>query len=68
MNVSEQVEAYFASQPEPKQGDLRLLHRRILAEFPECRLWFTDGTDAGGKVVANPNIGYGAYTRTYADG
>ena len=68
MDVPEQVEAYLASQPEPKQADLRRLHAHILAEFPGCRLWFTDGTNAGGKVVANPNIGYGAYTITYADG
>src|SRR5215475_8447972 len=52
----------------PEQVDLRRLHAYILAEFPGCRLWFTDGTNADGKVVANPNIGYGAYTITYADG
>ena len=40
----------------------------MLASFPECRLWFNDGTNEDGKVVANPNIGYGAYTITYADG
>ena len=40
----------------------------MLAEFPDARLWFTDGTNEHGKVVANPNIGYGAYTITYADG
>ena len=68
MNVAAQVEAYLAGQPEPKQADLRWLHARMLAEFPECKLWFTDGTDAAGKVVANPNIGYGASTMTYADG
>src|SRR5215831_18726407 len=68
MDVPEQVEAYLASQPEPKQADLRRLHAHILAEFPGCRLWFTDGTNADGKVVANPNIGYGACTITYADG
>src|SRR6476659_7685392 len=68
MDVPEQVEAYLVSQPEPKQADLRRLHAHILAEFPGCRLWFTDGTNADGKVVANPNIGYGAYTITYADG
>jgi hypothetical protein len=33
-----------------------------------CRLWFTDGRNTDGKVVANPNIGYGAYTIAYADG
>ena len=68
MDVPEQVEAYLASQPEPKRADLRRLHAHLLAEFPGCRLWFTDGTNADGKVVANPNIGYGAYTITYADG
>lgn len=68
MDVPEQVEAYLASQPGPRQADLRRLHAHILAEFPGCRLWFTDGTNADGKVVANPNIGYGACSITYADG
>jgi Domain of unknown function (DU1801) len=68
MDIPEQVEAYLASQPVPKQADLRQLHAHMLVEFPECRLWFNDGTNANGKVVANPNIGYGAYTITYADG
>ena len=40
----------------------------MLAEYPECRLWFDDGTNEDGKVVANPNIGYGVYTITYANG
>jgi hypothetical protein len=68
MDIPEHVEAYLASQPEPKQTDLRQLHGRILAEFPDCRLWFDDGTNESGKVVANPNIGYGMYTITYANG
>src|SRR6187200_407574 len=68
MEIAERVEAYLAGQPEPKQTDLRQLHARMLAEFPESRLWFIDGTNEDGKVVANPNIGYGAHTTTYADG
>ncbi len=68
MDIPEQVEAHLASQPEPKQTDLRRIHTHVLAEYPGCRLWFTDGTNEAGKVVANPNIGYGAYTITYADG
>jgi hypothetical protein len=68
MNTPERVEAYLASQPEPKQTDLRQLHAHMLAEFPQCRLWFNDGTNEAGKVVANPNIGYGVYTISYADG
>ena len=68
MDTPERVEAFLASQAEPKQTDLRHLHAHMLAEFPRCRLWFNDGTNEDGKVVANPNIGYGVYTITYADG
>lgn len=68
MTVPEQVEAYLATEPEPKQADLRRLHALVMAEFPECRLWFSDGTNEAGKVVANPSIGYGVYTITYANG
>lgn len=67
MDVLERVEAYLASQPEPKQTDLRQLHALVLAEFPDAKLWFSDGTNEDGKVVANPSIGYGVYTITYAD-
>jgi hypothetical protein len=68
MDIAERVEAYLASQAEPKQTELRWLHAQVLAEFPDSRLWFDDGTNADGKVVANPNIGYGVYTISYADG
>ena len=68
MEIPEQVEAYLASQPEPKQADLRRLHAHLLAEVPACRWGFSDGTNEAGKVVSNPNIGYGGYTITYADG
>ena len=68
MDTADRVEAYLASQPEPKQTDLRRLHAHMLAEFPASRLWFNDGTNEDGKVVANPNIGYGVHTITYADG
>jgi hypothetical protein len=68
MDTPERVEAYLAGQPEPKQADLRQLHAQVLADHPDARLWFTDGTNEAGKVVANPNIGYGVYTIGYADG
>lgn len=68
MNTQAQIESYLASHPEPKQTDLRALHKLALQTFPGCKLWFTDGTNEDGKVVANPNIGYGAYTIRYADG
>lgn len=44
------------------------LHKRILTLFPGCKLWFMDGKNNENKIVTNPNIGYGEYTITYADG
>lgn len=44
------------------------LHRIILDVMPECKLWFIDGKNNEGKIVSNPNIGYGFYTIKYADG
>jgi Domain of unknown function (DU1801) len=68
MNVQEQIGEYIASQPEPKRTDLQELHRIILEVKPACKLWFLDGRNSEGKIVSNPNIGYGFYTITYADG
>ena len=66
--IHDQVEAYLAGLSATKQADVRAVHARILADLPDSRVWFSDGIDESGKVVANPNIGYGAYTITYADG
>jgi hypothetical protein len=68
MSVQGEIEAYIAGQPAAKQGELRDLHRLILGVSPDCRLWFLDGRDETGKVVTNPNIGYGATTLDYANG
>lgn len=68
MNVQEQIKTYIASQPEPKRDDVQALHQLILKALPKCKLWFSDGKDADGKIVSNPNIGYGAYTIKYANG
>lgn len=68
MNVPEQVEAYIASQPDPKRSDLQALHNIILQVRPACKLWFLDGKNSENKTVSNPNIGYGSYTIQYADG
>lgn len=40
----------------------------ILQVSPKCKLWFLDGKDDKGKIVSNPNVGYGAYTIKYANG
>jgi len=68
MSVEEQIETYIASQLEPKRADLRALHDLTLQLSPTSKLWFTDGKNSEGKIVANPNIGYGHYTISYADG
>lgn len=68
MTTEQQIAAHIATQPEPKRSDMKALHERILGVSPEAKLWFSDGRDSTGKVVANPTIGYGAYTIHYANG
>lgn len=68
MNIQEEIKKYIASQPEPKRGDMQKLHHIIPGLMPGCKLWFLDGKNGVGKIVSNPNIGYGAYTIKYADG
>ena len=68
MNVKEQVKEYLNSLSDPKRADMEALHARILQALPECRLWFLDGKDDKGKIVTNPQIGYGLQTIKYADG
>lgn len=68
MDVQEQINSYITSQPQPKQSDMKALHRRILEVLPGCKLWFEDGKNSESKTVSNPNIGYGQYTIKYADG
>ena len=67
-NVLEQINAYLESQPEAKRSEMKSLHSAIVSFFPDCRLSFLDGTDDQGRVITNPNIGYGRQTMTYADG
>ena len=68
MSVKEQIANYIASQPEPKRSDVQELHRVLLQVSPKFKLRFLDGKNSEGKIVSNPNIGYGSYTMKYADG
>src|ERR1700733_12476090 len=68
MNVQEQIEEYIASQSEPKHSEMQALHQLILQVLPACKLWFLDGKDDKGKIVTNPDIGYGLQTIKYANG
>lgn len=68
MTLQQQIQAYLDAQPDAKRSDMLTLHRAFLELMPGCRLWFLDGRDDSGKVVSNPNIGYGLRTIQYADG
>jgi hypothetical protein len=68
MTVKEQIADYIASQPEPKRSDLQELHRLLLQVSPKFKLRFLDGKNSEGKIVSNPNVGYGSYTTKHADG
>jgi len=68
MNVQEQTKKYIASQPEPKRSEMQTLNDLILRVKPDAKLWFLDGRNEEGKVVSNPNIGYGSYTMKLAGG
>jgi len=68
MNVEEQIKEHIASHAEPKRSEMQQLHELILGVSPGCKLWFLDGKDASGKVVTNPDIGYGSRDHKYADG
>jgi hypothetical protein len=68
MNVQEQIKEHIASHPEPKRSEMQQLHDLILGIDPQCKLWFLDGKDMSGKVVSNPDIGYGSRDHKYADG
>ena len=66
--TEEQIKKYVASQPVAKRSEMQTIHELALQVSPSCKLWFNDGKNSDGKIVTNPNIGYGFYTIKYADG
>lgn len=68
MIIKEQIKKYIATLPVPKRDEVGALHKSILQVMPKCKLWFLDGKDKKGKIVSNPNIGYGLQTIKYAGG
>lgn len=68
MNVHTQIRGYLASLAGPTGSDMQVLHDWIVGVAPECKIWFLDGKDRAGKVVSNPNIGYGVLDSKLADG
>jgi hypothetical protein len=68
MNIEKHIQTYFESLSELKRADMKYLHQRTTQILPKGKLWFLDGKDDKGKVVTNPNIGYGQHTIHYKDG
>jgi len=68
MNTHEQIQQYIEAQPIQKRSDIGTLHKYIVQVLPKSELWFLDGKDDNGKIISNPNIGYGRQTIKYADG
>lgn len=68
MNVQKQIKEHIASHAEPKRSEMQQLHELILGVSPGCKLWFLDGKNSEGKLVSNPDIGYGSRDHKYADG
>lgn len=68
MNTEEQIKAHIANHPEPKRSEIEELHNMILKIMPTSKLWFLDGKDETGKMITNPDIGYGHQTIKYTDG
>lgn len=68
MDISQKIKEYISAQSASKQLELKELHNQIQKLMPESKLWFLDGKDKNGKIVSNPNIGYGQQIIKYADG
>lgn len=68
MTTKSDISSYLLSLPELKRAEMETLHKHIQKLLPKAKLWFLDGKDEKGKVVSNPNIGYGSQTMKYADG
>lgn len=68
MENQEPIVSYLTSLPATRRADMEALHQRLLQWIPDAKQWFLDGRDETGKIVANPQIGYGSQTIRYADG
>jgi hypothetical protein len=68
MDTHIQISEFLNSLSETKKKDIEFIHQRILDLYPKEKLWYVDGKNETGKVVANPQIGYGHYTIQYTDG
>lgn len=63
-----QIQSFLHSLPAPKAAMLQALHQAIQEKFSHKEISFLDGKDESGKIVSNPNIGYGSQFIHYKDG
>lgn len=68
MTTEQEIQNYINSLPESKKYEMQELHKMILEIMPNEKLWFLDGKNEKGKIVSNPNIGYGIHIIKYANG
>ena len=68
MTTDDQIAAYISGHPAPKRADLQRLHDLMMQILPDGRRWFLNGKTPEGKVVSNPNIGYGTFAKPHAGG
>lgn len=66
--IKQEIESYISSLEVNKGREIQLLHKLIVVAAPQAKLWFLEGKNSLGKVVANPNIGYGSCTLPLAGG
>lgn len=68
MDIKLAILNYLNNLPEPKRTEITRIHQAIIEIIPTAQLWFLEGTNTSGKVVTNPNIGYGNCTLQLAGG
>lgn len=68
MTTQDQITHYIEGLSKSKSVEIQELHQFIQKIKPDGKLWFLDGKNEEGKVVTNPNIGYGSLMIKYANG
>lgn len=68
MDTLKEIQDFIATLSKPKRSEINELHDVIMQQNPGFKLWFLDGKDSLGKIIANPNIGYGTQMMPYAGG
>jgi len=66
--IIKQINSYIGSLDSNISIDIKFIHEWLLKTYPNFQIWFLDGKNEHGKVIANPNIGYGQSAIHYADG